>query len=322
MRGCAARFRQYARSHGWEILEDELNQGGGGMVFLIQWVNHMNKTVKSVVKLIDSPTSDERDQLGQDILLRMPYLATLWEEIGNYFGNGKVFSIDKICQIGADVCRGLEHCHRASILHRDIKPENIFYRMVGGEAQYLIGDFGIAGSLHSATRRMTLAGTEGYRSPEVEYSAMLGEEERMEQYQQADIFGAGMVLYQLLVGNLYQFTTSRRQALLMQSVIQKDRLRSASKGEDDLDFSKISSEVADDSRLESLKRVINTACRLNPQKRYQSAREMGQALRQVLQPVAAEKPVLPSAEKPPEKAQEAIVSQSAPKEDAKALLEK
>jgi serine/threonine-protein kinase len=108
-------------------------------------------------------------------------------------------------RILAQVCRGLDHAHRAGIVHRDVKPENV---MVMGSADeptaqpsVKVLDFGIAKMLDAEegadpqshpTLAGVIVGTPAYVSPE------LGRGERAGTAH--DIYSAGVVLFEVLSG--------------------------------------------------------------------------------------------------------------------------
>jgi len=78
---------------------------------------------------------------------------------------GKDLSIDRILEIGIQVCEGLQAAHDKGIIHRDIKPSNI---LLDSHGRVRIVDFGLAairGSEHLTKTGSTL-GTIGYMSPE------------------------------------------------------------------------------------------------------------------------------------------------------------
>lgn len=83
---------------------------------------------------------------------------------------------------------GLGYAHEQGIIHRDIKPQNI---MIDRSGRPRIMDFGVA-TRHAGELGMT--GTVGYMAPE-----ML---KNMPVDAQADVFAAGIVLYQVLTGRL------------------------------------------------------------------------------------------------------------------------
>lgn len=95
--------------------------------------------------------------------------------------------------IVVQVCRALAHAHGLGVLHRDVKPENIMIRTDG---IVKLTDFGIAQMID--LRRMTvtgqLLGSPAYMSPEHVEGGDLDF--------RTDVFAVGIVLYQLVTGEL------------------------------------------------------------------------------------------------------------------------
>lgn len=101
------------------------------------------------------------------------------------------------------VCEGVQHAHQKAIIHRDLKPSNILVTEMDGKPMPKIIDFGLAkATLHRLTdasmytRVGTLLGTLEYMSPEQADSASEDIDTR------TDVYSLGVVLYQLLVGEL------------------------------------------------------------------------------------------------------------------------
>ncbi|KAI0664267.1 kinase-like domain-containing protein [Cubamyces menziesii] len=102
----------------------------------------------------------------------------------------------------AELLVALEYLHKRRIVHRDVKPENI---LLDEDGHIALTDFGIARDFKrqddsrpwSRRGRMdvthSLVGTPGYVAPEV-YSGKYSYE--------VDVWGAGVVLYCMLVGKL------------------------------------------------------------------------------------------------------------------------
>lgn len=94
--------------------------------------------------------------------------------------------------IMTQIARGLEYAHRRGVVHRDIKPANI---LVTRDGTAKILDFGIAhAGDQSITQAGQVVGTVFYMSPEQLDGQQLDG--------RSDIFSAGVVLYELLTGEV------------------------------------------------------------------------------------------------------------------------
>lgn len=104
---------------------------------------------------------------------------------------------------------GLQAIHDIGIVHRDLKPANIMFR---GDDSLALADFGISKKLSSTSDLTTLGqvlGTPHYMSPE--------QAEGLPIDQRADIYSAGILLYELLMRKK-PFTATTPAALIYQHV--------------------------------------------------------------------------------------------------------
>lgn len=104
--------------------------------------------------------------------------------------------IHEVTELTRKIIAGLRAFHRMEMLHRDLKPENI---MLTKDGKVKIIDFGsvkIAGvqEISSPVERLELLGTKNYTAPEY----LLG----MQGSNRSDIFSLGVLVYQMLTGEL------------------------------------------------------------------------------------------------------------------------
>lgn len=108
---------------------------------------------------------------------------------------GKLATADAV-RIGRELAEGLAAAHDHGLVHRDIKPDNIL--LEGATRRVRIIDFGLAQELDAADARLTVegavVGTPAYMSPE-----RIGVEKVDAK---SDLFGLGVILYELLSGRL------------------------------------------------------------------------------------------------------------------------
>lgn len=99
----------------------------------------------------------------------------------------------KAIQIMKQLTSAISHAHEHQIIHRDIKPQNILMDQKGNVK---ITDFGIATSLSatSYTQTNSVIGTVHYLSPEQARGGITSHK--------SDIYALGIVLYELLTGEL------------------------------------------------------------------------------------------------------------------------
>jgi serine/threonine-protein kinase len=107
-----------------------------------------------------------------------------------YFNRGTRFAERDAIAVMAQLLEALQHAHDQGVWHRDIKPANL---IIMNNGKVKIADFGIARiDTSTLTQTGVVMGSPGYMAPE-QYSD--GKVDR-----RADLFAAGVVMYQLLTG--------------------------------------------------------------------------------------------------------------------------
>lgn len=100
--------------------------------------------------------------------------------------------VRKAANLAMQLCEALAYAHNHKILHRDIKPGNI---MVNEDDQVKVADFGLARPITGEAEENPF-GTPDYAAPEILGKGAVD--------QRADIFAAGVVLYEMLTGRVPQ----------------------------------------------------------------------------------------------------------------------
>jgi len=115
------------------------------------------------------------------------------EDLKSFIRRVGQLPVGKTISIAKQVCEGLSEAHRLEVVHRDLKPQNI---MIDKEGNARIMDFGIARSIKGKgiTSAGVMIGTPEYMSPE--------QVEGKEVDQRSDIYSLGILLYEMLTGNV------------------------------------------------------------------------------------------------------------------------
>ncbi len=138
----------------------------------------------NIVSVYDS------DRDGDIAFLVMEFITG--EDLKHYLDIGDRYTLEQTLGIMQDLLSALDYAHQQGIVHRDIKPANLLIERSG---RVKLTDFGVARIQDSgeATRTQgTMVGTLKYMSPEQVQGRVIDS--------RADIFAAGIVLYQLLTG--------------------------------------------------------------------------------------------------------------------------
>jgi TolB-like protein len=107
----------------------------------------------------------------------------------------RTLSIARTIEIASAVAAGLGAAHAVGVVHRDLKPENV---LIAKDGRAVITDFGVARPMESGSTTVTMGlavGTPAYMAPEQV-------EARRDIDQRADIYALGVVLFELLSGEL------------------------------------------------------------------------------------------------------------------------
>jgi serine/threonine protein kinase len=140
---------------------------------------------------------------GMDYLvMERVYGVSLTQHAATRWGGQQRFSPPEVVQILLPAAEGLSVVHRAGLVHRDIKPDNIMLTPVH---RVVLMDFGLVLPEFDVNGQQRVAGSPPYMAPE----ALLNTAEQGSGHL-VDIFGLGVVAYELLTGaRPYEGTTIR-----------------------------------------------------------------------------------------------------------------
>ncbi len=268
-------------------LIEPLGRGAMGVVYLSRDLN-MDREVAIKTLSLESGTdtgAEPRDRFIREARapsrLRHPGIVTVFdageengigyivmervrgEDLSRHCDPATLLPLDTVLHIVIRAAEALDHAHSQGVIHRDIKPANILYDARRGEVR--ITDFGIARiSDVTKTRTGIVMGSPSYMPPE-----QIGGQQVDGR---ADVYALGVVLFQLITGQLPFRADSLAQLL---HVIVHDPPA------DILNF---------DGRLGGagacLSRILATALAKRPEHRFRSCAEFAKELRRCAQSVA------------------------------------
>lgn len=208
------------------VLEARLGEGGFGEVWRASQERPVRRTValKVLKHGASSPRTLDRFEIEQQALARLdhPHIARFFEggctadrrpffameliegrSITRHCGEERL-SLDQRLELFASTCHAVQHAHQKGILHRDLKPSNVMVTTVEGKPSVKVIDFGIARALEEplldrtmVTRAEEVVGTPATMSPEQAEGAR-GTDVDV----RSDVYGLGVLLYELLTGQL------------------------------------------------------------------------------------------------------------------------
>jgi Tol biopolymer transport system component/predicted Ser/Thr protein kinase len=249
----------------YEILTP-LGEGGMGQVWTAR-DTRLNRIV--AIKTSHKRFSERFEREVQAIAtLNHPHICSLYDVGPDYLVMERVegkplkgpLPLDQALLYASQICDALDAAHRAGIIHRDLKPGNILL----GKNGVKVLDFGLAKIEHASTpegitqtlpltSEGAILGTLQYMSPE--------QLEGKEADARSDIFSFGVVLYEMITGKRPFGGAS--QASLIASIL-KEQPRPV--------------QELQPVTPAGLDRVLQTCLEKDPEKRWQSAREVKHAL--------------------------------------------
>ena len=201
----------------YEILK-ELGQGAMGVVYLARDPKIQRHLAIKTIRFSDEFEEDKIEEVKDRFLkeaeiagqLSHPSIVSVYdvgedydltylamellegEDLQKYCRKGSLLPLKKVLYIISETATALDYAHRHGVIHRDIKPANIML-IKNGKAK--VTDFGIAKAVTSSqTKSGIILGTPNYMSPE----QINGQEIDG----RSDIFSLGVVLFELLTGQL------------------------------------------------------------------------------------------------------------------------
>jgi eukaryotic-like serine/threonine-protein kinase len=223
--GSANHENQVPQQIGPYHLRETLGEGGMGTVYLAEQVEPVRRRVAlKIIKLgMDSKAILQRFEQERQALALMDHdgIARVYDCGATDSGQPyfvmeliKGVPIDEFCEqsrlslqdrlkLIQRVCAAVQHAHQKGVVHRDLKPGNVLVTSNTGGYQIKIIDFGLAKAMGGKLIQQSLVsevgliiGTSAYMAPEQANPSNIDIDTR------ADIYSIGVLLYQVLVGEL------------------------------------------------------------------------------------------------------------------------
>ena len=182
-----AHDRLLERDVALKVLHDQFGEDGEH----VERFRHEARVVAALSHPNIVTVIDRGEQNGRQFIV-FEYVAG--ENLKSLIQREAPLSEDEAVELGLQIARALAFAHEHGLCHRDVKPQNVLLAD-GSEAK--VTDFGIARSLDvrdGITQTGTVLGTSDYIAPEQARGSRATV--------QTDIYSLGVVLYELLTGEL------------------------------------------------------------------------------------------------------------------------
>jgi len=191
------------------------------------------------------------------LVMERVYGVSLTQHASTRWGSGEQFTPAEVVQLLLPASEGLSVVHRAGLVHRDIKPDNI---MLTPAHRVVLMDFGLVLPEFDVNGKQRVAGSPPYMAPEALLNTAATGSGHL-----VDIFGLGVVAYELLTGGRPYPGTTIREVIASHEHAQLAPLAEA----------RIDCPLA-------LCQVVHEMLSPNPQVRIQSAEAVAWQLRAIL----------------------------------------
>jgi serine/threonine protein kinase len=177
--------------------------------------------------------------------------------------------LEQVLKLGAQIADALDKAHRGGVVHRDLKPANIMLTSTGAK----LLDFGLAKSVAPLASLATLTAAK-QESPVTEHGTIVGTFQYMSPEQvegkevdgRSDIFSLGAVLYEMVTQK--KAFEGKSQLSVASAILEKEPTPIG---------------TAKPMTPAALEHTIKKCLTKNPEERWQSARDLADELRWIME---------------------------------------
>lgn len=258
--------------------------GSGGFAQVYLYEQDMPRRVVAVKALNPAKTSDEAEKLREifegeaDVMARLsshPSIVTIYQASISLDGSpyiameycpasmgsltkGRPATLRDVLDAGVRIAGALETAHRAGVLHRDIKPSNVLLTTIG---KPVLADFGIAYvTQRGQTEETEVAMSIPWSSPEVLQLRVSGSVA-------SEVWSLGATLYSFAAGRSPFELPDRKQNSRSKLT---ERISKA-----------VYPAIPGAQGYQAFDEVLSRALRRNPEERYATMAEFGEALQEL-----------------------------------------